>query len=232
MVPNNKAHNFKFFHYSLILYILFPIIFGFGTKIRQSGFGINTFMESANSFLLLNFFAFFIFFQKNKKTKYLNFFIIIGNQSKLAVSLILMFFKSWRSIILVSVTCFGVLFIFFSSLFPRFDFFIQNRGIVFTIFSGRFERLIEEFDFNKISIFGSLGDIVNFEIEPINILFHLGLLNLIIMSKLIYNKLKNSRLSFKSKFLLMLPLILTGHFMENPLLVLLFHFITENNEKR
>lgn len=231
LIPNNKGPNFKYVNYSIISYIIIPIIFKFGVKIRQTGFEIYTFMESTNSFLLFNYLAFFIYSQKKNIKKFFNFLIIILNQSKLSISLVLTFFKSWKSIILVSGTVFLTFFYFFSYLFPRLDFFVKNRGIVYTLFSGRFERLVEAFDFNKISILGSLGGIENFEIEPINILFHLGLLNFILISRLFYIKLKNSRLSFKSKFLLIIPLILTGHIMENPLIVLLFHFVTENNEK-
>ena len=66
LIPNNKGPNFKYVNYSIISYIIIPIIFKFGVKIRQTGFEIYTFMESTNSFLLFNYLAFL--FTHRKKT--------------------------------------------------------------------------------------------------------------------------------------------------------------------
>lgn len=232
LIPNEKQCNIQYVNYSIILYILIPIIFGIGIKVRQTGFSISTIMESTNSFLLFNFLAFFIFYKNNKNTRFLNLIILIVNQSKLAFSVILMFLKSWKSILLLSIIFIFIFFNYFSFLFPRFTFFFEQRGLVYTLFSGRFERLIEDFNGNKISLFGVSENIQNFEIEPINILFQLGIFNLIVIYIIFYNKLKYSTLSFKNKFLILTPMILAGHIMENPLIVLLFHFITEKDETK
>lgn len=219
ILPNIRVVNILF-----VLFLILPIVLGFGLKVRESGFSTVTIMESNNAFLLVTFLIFFLN-RDNSILKLSSFVILTLNQSKLALAATISLFKYWKLFFLTAIPIVAFVFSKFSDLFPLFVFQIEKKGLLFFMFSGRIERLQENFGLDDIKLLGTINPSENFELEPVNILYQFGLVNFILIFFLLFKKISLSKLAGGSKLLILLPIIFTGHLFENPLVVLLLNFV-------